>query len=432
MKWILLAVLAAAAACVAAETPELRYVAGSRVNLRREPQPGGAVVGLLVANTPVQLVAQKGAWCEVRATPAGAAPLAGHVACNLLAREPLKIDDLEAAIGAGKGRDGAMPGDLLARAFWVSPSLERFERYAYNVPVSKPGPDEAYAVPRVLPNPEYDAIKAFLSTGRMKVDRPQAWLAAAPSVMASAGATALVRAPLPPAQPSFFATAADFDAPVPSGWLFGGGDPMPHAGQDAGDAAPYGWADSAAGDGLRLLDHLAHRAGAALKVVPTSEWSVDRNDELVGAGGIGSLRVELAPAATIQTVDRTGTVGTLAVAGATYRWGAGACSRGGSDIVKPPRPGGAPGMEHFLVAWSGRKPPGTQATVLSRQLDGRTRYDRLLVHRIDVDGDRRPDFVVYEGRYQPQATATGLWTAVYANVAGRWLLVHEDTDDDCT
>jgi len=432
-----LAAAVLAAAAVAAEAPsDARWVSGSRVNLRREPQPGAPVVATLTTNTRVQLTGRSGSWCAVRTVPEAGEPVAGHVACELLASTPLKLEDLEATYAAAVPRDGSPPEyttklqDVAARAFWISPALGRWETYARGVALP-PMPAEGWtSAPRVVPNAEFDAMNALLASGRLKVDRPPA-PQPANQVAQPEGAIdkALRRAPLPVAAPSFFAGAADFDVPVPSGWTLSSGELDQRPG-DAADAAPYAW--GAVAPDLRLFDALSHRFGAAMKVTRMSPWEVDNYGTLIGLAGIGMLDVAFAAPVAIEALARDGRVVELPVAEATFSWGEGGCRRGGVSILKPARPPGAPNMDGFVVAWVGRKPPAARATITSRALDGKTRYDKLVIHAIDLDADRKPDFMVYEGRYEPQISATGLWQAVYANVAGQWRLVYADNDDDCT
>ena len=55
-----------------------------------------------------------------------------------------------------------------------------------------------------------------------------------------------------------------------------------------------------------------------------------------------------------------------------------------------------------------------------------------MIDEIDLDGDGIADFSVWSGRYAPQISAEGYWSAVFANIGGEWKGLAYDQDDDCT
>ena len=72
-----------------------------------------------------------------------------------------------------------------------------------------------------------------------------------------------------------------------------------------------------------------------------------------------------------------------------------------------------------------------KAAVKTRQF-GDQGIDKLVIDEIDLDGDGIADFSVWSGRYAPQVSAEGYWSAVFANIGGEWKGLAYDQDDDCT
>lgn len=77
----------------AAAAEDTRYVAASSLNLRAAPDATAAVAARWRINQPLQLIAERGRWCEVAAP--GGAPR-GHVDCTFLARTPVTRAQVEA------------------------------------------------------------------------------------------------------------------------------------------------------------------------------------------------------------------------------------------------------------------------------------------------------------------------------------------------
>ena len=180
--WTMAALLGAALVGPAnAQTPAVapgkqRYVQGSWVNLREAAQPQARVVAQLPANTVLQQLTERDGWCAVlyagdpRLGPTLPQPLQAHVACNLLADQPLTL--------AQAGKDAA-------RAFWVAPSPNRLRAYGNALPrpaalqVNALAKTHALDTPVQYPQrPEWEAAKKLLRAGvllrpEQEVDRDQ-------------------------------------------------------------------------------------------------------------------------------------------------------------------------------------------------------------------------------------------------------------------
>ena len=102
-----------------------RYVQGSWVNLRESAQSSARIVAQVPANTVLQQLTERDGWCAVlyagdaRLGPPLPEPAQAHIACNLLADQPLTL--------AQAGKDAA-------RAFWVAPSPNRMRAYGNALP----------------------------------------------------------------------------------------------------------------------------------------------------------------------------------------------------------------------------------------------------------------------------------------------------------
>jgi hypothetical protein len=83
------------------------------------------------------------------------------------------------------------------------------------------------------------------------------------------------------------------------------------------------------------------------------------------------------------------------------------------------------------LAWAG-KPAASTPAVTATQIGGNTKYERLTVESVDLNGDKIPDFVAWTGLAEAVVQAEIPWKAVFANVEGKWLLVALAQGLDCT
>jgi len=92
------------------------FIHGSWVNVRESAATTARAVEQLTTNTPVDVTARQGDWCQLKY----GAGKTGFVACSLLGPQPLTLADA---------------GSNAARAFWVAPSPNRLAAYGQSLPV---------------------------------------------------------------------------------------------------------------------------------------------------------------------------------------------------------------------------------------------------------------------------------------------------------
>lgn len=150
MRVAALALAAAVGAAQAQNGPHLIH--GSWVNVRESAAATARAVEQLTTNTPVDVTARQGDWCQLKY----GAGKTGFVACNLLGAKPLTL---------------AEAGNNPARAFWVAPSPNRLA--AYGLSLTPPALRlealkktlQAGETVRFPPVAEFDAAKKRLKAG---------------------------------------------------------------------------------------------------------------------------------------------------------------------------------------------------------------------------------------------------------------------------
>lgn len=428
------------------------YVQASIANLRAQPNPGAPVVALPATNSPVRLIANNGEWCEVELLPGGySVPMAGSatarrgfLVCGLLTAQPITLATAEARLASGK-LDGKTALDWYSRAFWIAPSVGRWVRVGVALEQTLLD-DEARnrqyteTKPIRFKVPEFDAMKQRLAAGVLVKPEPGAvepGLVVDDAKLSHYGyiQAARQRTQMPAIKPSFFKNG---ETPVTLPMeKFGGGD---------------------AGHVVALIDTLSAANGAPFRAeatgsasyvlnAPTSRlagfegWRLIRvagaMGEIVGIWDVGQLRVTYSRDAVLHGVSVYGEPSAQKVKGIELGFGYdSACSYSPSSvtITKLAVAGYAPASS-ALITWAGKPMPGgasARALVKSRNFSGAGEYDALVTHEIDLDRDGVTDFLVWQGRYQPQLSAEGIWSAVFANVSGQWRLLGYDEDGDCT
>ena len=140
-----------------------RYVQGSWVNLRESAQSTARIVAQVPANTALQQLTERDGWCAVlyagdaRLGPPLSESVQAHIACNLLADQPLTLSQA--------GKDAA-------RAFWVAPSPNRLRAYGNALPrppalqLPALAKSHAHEMPVQYPGrAEWDAAKKLMRAG---------------------------------------------------------------------------------------------------------------------------------------------------------------------------------------------------------------------------------------------------------------------------
>lgn len=421
-----LALLALAAAAQAQTGPH--FVHGSWVNVRDAASPTARAVEQLTTNTPVDVAARQGEWCQLKY----GAGKTGFVACTLLGAKPLTL---------------AEAGGNAARAFWVAPSPDRLA--AYGLSLTPPLPLKLDALKKTLkygdtvrfpPVAEFEAAKKLMQAG-VKPDPALEISARQPADPL----TALKGYKLRPApiRPSLFRTHADV-ALVSE--------------QDA--------------------DGLAAVAGSRVSLTPAglpTAWH-GRHDgpEIEGLTGfwdVGRAVLKFEPAMTLYSVAANGLMGAAAVralpfdvggeghyCGARYLGrslpdvGAQAyTSEQGADVaLQRGYPVLTEGSEVLVTLAVPRDRPLRQSAKVRvqaepvRQIDNadvpgdaerlKTLKPKLVLREIDLDGDGVADVLQLEvpaalGHVSIDLVYRRAW---FLNINGRWFPAGEWEDQDCT
>lgn len=417
------------------------YVQGSWVNLRDSAQSQARIVAQVPVNTVLQQLTERDGWCAVlyagdaRLGPPLAEPLQVHVACNLLADQPLTL--------AQAGKDAA-------RAFWVAPSPNRLRAYGNALlrPASlqlpalakthEPGAAVQYPV-----RPEFEAAKKLMRAGvllrpEQEIDRGRpvnplgdVKLAIKGTDYLPAVAPLAQRPVLPSIAPSYFRSHSS--------------------------VALLHETDA---------DGLAAVAGVRISVIPTAGpvGSFNRHmgpeiEYITGFWDVGSADQGFAPALTQYSITHQGLVGarTLSqrywdISNEDHYCGGSYLSKGfddtGEDKTAPVR-GYAKLSESAEVlvrlVLPGKLPPAavkvrTQryATHWTKRPDGSPpqplRIDTaVLVHEIDLDRDGVADILRIDTPSPGGMTYDPIFEwRWYLNINGQWFRAGHWVDQECT
>ena len=410
----------------AADPSPLRYVLAHRVNLRVAPSASASVAAQLDIGTAARLVARQATWCEVEIAEAHKPVSHGFVACDLLAETPPDIRQLDKQrldlTSAQASTAARLPLD--ERAFWLSPSLERWEALAADQQVvgvrdgmatREPSAPE----PRSVPSRSFSEALALLASGTLTIRDP---VVPAPARLDDEAAAVLRAAPLPAAHASWFGSG-DIDAVLSSGIAETG----EFHDDDGRDAPPpvVRWHDP-----IGALDVLAHRVHARVTARIDGPWQVGHDGTLYGVAGIGATRIGFAPELRFQEVLADGNERSQAVAELRFRWPADVCQADSATVLLPAHMPSEPLMADVLVAWVGTRPAAAKARVVAHPATvtaataGGGHY-RVTVREVDIDGDGHPDFIVHEW-VDLETELNLLGRLVHANVAGQWVRTSRD------
>lgn len=461
----------------------IAFVQASTINLRAQPKATAAILGKAVANTRVKVVGMSDNWCEVELLPKKFAPqtqnssaqpsttLHGFVACTLLTAQELTLEMAETEISRLQGQDelekaemykrynesGGASGfedgksvthklllDWTARAFWISPSLTRWalvgnvmERAVLSYEERSKQFEEQK--PKRFAVPEFEAMKKKLAEGILvapsKHNRTPAGSIAQSEAFAPSLKSARERIQLPTITPSFFRGTA----PVMV------------------SSERYGGLSRDSAGTLALADALSASNNAPFRAVVTGEASYALNPEesifanadttwhfaavsgamdvILGIWDVGGLQITFDRDATLHGITKQGNATALNIHGLDLSIGYDSpCSYSSSqvNVNSTPVAGYAPTA---WLSWAGKSMPDGEkgkARIKTRQFKGATPYDLVVSSEIDLDRDGIADLLVWNGRYQAQVSAEGIWQAIFGNVDGQWQLLRYEEDADCT
>jgi hypothetical protein len=297
--------------------------------------------------------------------------------------------------------------DRLSQAFWQSPSLARFEAVGMAMNEALPAAireAEFLAGQAARPAvPPFDAMKARLSQGivaepRYPSGNPQAFGGDPLS-------EALKRAPLPSPRPSFFGK---------DDILFA--EPLrPFELVDTGQTA------STLADALSAF----HRVQMKIRVMQPASYA---HWGLIGMWDISVVDVAFDRPVMVHAITARGTVTGVRISSLAAPVGDYGCAGASKQMEARPL---NTAWRSAAVAWVG-KAPERQASIASRQLGGRGKYDKLVIDAIDLDSDGAADFLVYSGIAPPVVQTETFWKAVIGNIAGRWVPLGFSQESDCT
>lgn len=159
-------------------------------------------------------------------------------------------------------------------------------------------------------------------------------------------------------------------------------------------------------------------------------------DVVIGVWDVGAFRVSFAKDAFVQGVTAQGEITRENVLGLEVNFGVDYGCGGSARVELQSDPvQGFAKASSALVRWVGVTLPGgpaARAQVKSRKFGGAKPADLVVTHEIDLNNDGIADFFVMQGRYVPQISGEGLWSAVFGNIAGQWRLLSYDQEEDCT
>lgn len=386
-----------------------RYVNASRLPLRASASSTANAVGYVTTSQSVRLIASQGEWCEVE----GGTPAAhGHCLCKYLAATPLSMAEITKQLAKPK----LPPREQLdweSRAFWVQPSLQRWGAVGKSLEKTLLSEETTnkeinQTKPLRFKVPEFEAMKRRLEQGI--ISPADARLVSSPGNDYDGHlAQALKRASLPRIKNSYFTQDDVFALP---------GKPFNL------EAAQF--------DTLGLVDALSgfHKTPFRM-TVERPAYYVDHYEFIAGNWDTGAITAHFDKPVRLNGITQQGRATAVDVAAVGIDFGSGSCVGNGLTVDTRPVKNTPPWQDTLLV-WVGKPAQPRVATVKTRRLSGGNVYDALEIHDIDLNGDGVADFSVWNGRYEPQVSADGLWQAVFANINGEWRLMNYTQDADCT
>ena len=443
-----------------AENANSRWIHGSWVNIRESALPDGRILTQLVTNTPVTLLGQNEKACEIR----WGEKQQGYIPCRLLGNAPLQLADT-AFESAAPDYSRKNPLYSPPRSFWIAPSMaglfdagKHFQSSLLPARQSalesghlENGDCCAGEKPAKLvryPVPEFEAMKALLSKG----------IVASPDndpPLLSCRETRKLRDQNP-------FSPNDYNNLEYPGWR----EKYPHASPYVDDCMHHDFPKlvlpairpSLFKDGQHIapgsagIERLGAHFGIIEKGRTTSSPKWERDYDIfryTGAWDIGKYELQLEKPVVEHAIGRNGLIG-------AYRWQpvlrvtpfgteGSYCHEGfknqrsGKELLA-----GYPAVKDALFWFqSSAALPFTKAVVTSRtltppsgkQADENRRLYKVIVHEIDLDNDKVPDFVLWDSWSAPQITGPDPLLAsrrLFININGEWYPFDSDGYGECT
>ncbi len=429
--------------CLAEDVP--RYVQASRVPLRSTPSAASTAQGYVTTNTQVRLLADKVEWCEVLDLES---QVRGFCLCKYLAAKPLTMAEIQShLIGTETSKISDRERlDWLSRAFWVKPSLTKWIAVGTameSVLLSAETRQKEITGQKALrfKVPEFEAMKKRLAQGVVSKEL----------VDLSSGIAvdnieylkiARAKMKLPKVAPSLFKTGDVFamvGPPFSANDLYIGISLVERLSLTAN--LPY---RVAATEPAQYADFNPQLGTLSFQTVKGEHNQKRRSgflqvsgafDIIVGVWDVSQVTVTFDKVPKLQGITRKGEPTEAGVESVTMPIGeqGGGCGGNGMSVKtrEISEKGKAP-WSSALMSWVGSPAVKGKSTVRTRKFKGADEWDALVIDDIDLDGDGTAEFSVWNGKYQPQISAQGIWQAVFANVSGNWVVVSYNQDADCT
>ena len=411
LRFAAILICAVSAIALQAQTRSaIAYVHASRVAVRVQPSATATAAGFVTTNTSVEIQERAGEWCRVQST---SPPLSGFVACRFLGAAPVSLE----AVAARLLDANLSPRDRLdwqSRGFWIAPSVVRLQSVGADMtdallPGTVRDQESMTGTPNRQPNAEFEAMKARLAAGVVpdardyvprSIDRSEGYYweplqSAVKRTRRPTITTSLFRAD----EPLFVVALRPFGLDEQGEVAIGLADAL-----SAVHRVPFR---------VRMLEPVGYYHGG-----PIGVWD------------ISSVGMRFDKPVTLHAVTARG--GTTGLEVSSMRGPIGNQPCGGSALSVAGKRVNSQ-WAAAILAWAG-KSWASAPTVTTTQIGGKTKYERLTVESVDLNGDKVGDFLAWTG-FAPAVVEEGgaiPWKAVFANVEGTWVLVALAQGSDCT
>ena len=394
----------------AASGQSIAHVQGSYVAVRSQPSVVAPIAGYLTTNTIVELAERGTEWCRIRST--STASLTAFISCRALGDAPVTLDVVRAQL-----RIGVYPPeerlDWLGRRFWLAPSLQGLadvgeEMTSILLSEKDRNREDAESKPHRPRNPAFEAMKARLAAGVVPSSADHYPASVEDLRYFEPLQNVLKQRPLPPVQRSLFRR----DEPLFVVALH----PLTLT-EQGGLAIPLSDALSAV-HGVPLRTRTLKPAGYG-HTGPIGTWD------------ISSVGVQFDSPVTLNAVTARGESTGLSIASISAPIGDQLCV---ANVMSYNARSLDARWAAAIVGWVG-KPAPARATVTTATF-GESKYGRVTLQQVDLNGDKIDDFLLWSGVEAPERSPSGQidlhWRAVFANVDGQWIVAAFGRSHDCT